>query len=433
MPPDTRKLMPIAEVRATAVEQAVAGPLRPARFGWANQWDDWQRLAAVVWLVLVTVIAVRGWLSPSNTVYPIYAQAARDWVAGDDIYLPRGSPYRYSPLVAVLFLPLSRLNDPLGGTIWRLVNASAFLAGFAWFLRTVLAEDCSRRQRGILFLLSVPLSLGSLNNAQSNALVLGLLLAALAAGMGKRLWLSSGLTALACLFKVYPIALGLLLAVRYRRQFLLPLAFWLLCGLAVPFALGESSYVARQYNSWLHHLRTDDRQGLELELWYRDVRLLCHLCHISSLPGPSYPALQMAVACGIAVICWGAGRTGLDEQIVLPMILSLAVCWMTLFGSATESCTYILLAPSLSWSLVESWSNPGSAVRRWALTVSFSIFTITQAAVWFPHGKALHALGLHPLAGLLFFLAILDSTWHAFRQRKGKSLPGNAESIAAAA
>jgi len=377
-------------------------------FDSCRQGDQWQSVACFVWLAILTAITVRGWLSPAHSVYPVYVRAARDWVAGSDLYLDRGSPYRYSPLVAVLFVPLSFLGNPLGGTLWRLINYATYLGGLAWFTHAVLPDSFSRRERSLLFLLIIPLSHGSLNNAQSNALVLGLLLCALATAARERFYLSGAAIALACLFKVYPIALGLLLLLHYRRRLAYPLMLWLLLGLALPFAFGEPHFVARQYSGWLHHLRTDDRQGLPLELWYRDLRLLGKICHVP-LSGYAYSALQLTVALAIAVICWRSSRAGTKDRKVLVTILAWATCWMTLFGSATESCTYILLAPSLGLALLSSWFGRSPWPRRSVLTASFALFTFTQAAVWFPSGKALHALGLHPLAALLFFLALLAS------------------------
>src|SRR5262249_9785489 len=134
-----------------------------------------------------------------------------------------------------------------------------------------------RGQLAALFLLIVPLSVGSLNNGQSNPLVIGLLLAGVAAVAGERWWLASACVALACLFKLYPVAVGLLLAVVYPRRFAGRFAVALVLGLALPFPLQRPGYVAAQYAGWLDHLRRDDRTILPLALWYRDLRLLCHV------------------------------------------------------------------------------------------------------------------------------------------------------------
>jgi Glycosyltransferase family 87 len=386
----------------------------------SRQWDPWERLAWVIWAIILTVITLRGWFSPSNSVYPIYAQAARNWLTGNDLYLTRGSPYRYSPPVAVMFVPLSFLGDSLGGTAWRLINFVSYLGGLCWFLHAVVLGSGASRSRGILLLLIIPLSIGSLNNAQSNSLILGMLLAALAAVRSQRFCLSSGLIALACLFKVYPIAVGLLLVVHYRMRLLFPLMLCLSMGLAFPFALKESSFVARQYGGWFHHLRTDDRQGLPVDVWYRDLRLLCRVCHVP-LGGEAYAGVQLLAAIGIAGICWRTSRSGSGDTNVLVVTLGLASCWMTLFGSATESCTYILLAPSLCLAWLSSWSNRGGPLMyRWMVTASYLLFTFTQAVVWFPGSKAIHALGLHPLAALLFSVPFLLSSLpnHGIRERE---------------
>ena len=48
------------------------------------------------------------------------APHARQWLAGAGLYQGgAGDPYRYSPLVTVLFVPFSQLPDRVGGVLWR--------------------------------------------------------------------------------------------------------------------------------------------------------------------------------------------------------------------------------------------------------------------------------------------------------------------------
>ena len=51
-----------------------------------------------------------------------------------------------------------------------------------------------------------------------------------------------------------------------------------------------------------------------------------------------------------------------DQRELLTAVVALAACWMMLLGPATESCTYILLAPTLAWAVLESWLVPRSWV-----------------------------------------------------------------------
>ena len=72
------------------------------------------------------------------------------------------------------------MPDGLGGALWRLVNYAVFFGAFAWFVKVVLpgAERLGEKGLAALWLLLLPLSLGSMNNGQANVLLMGLLLAA---------------------------------------------------------------------------------------------------------------------------------------------------------------------------------------------------------------------------------------------------------------
>jgi hypothetical protein len=100
---------------------------------------------------------------------------------------------------------------------------------------------------------------------------------------------------------------------------------------------------------------------------------------------------------------------GRGQRPLLVTVLALGCCWMTLFGPATESCTYILLAPSLAWALLDAWSRPNGQALRAGLLASFVLFTVTEAAVWFPGVRSFHALGPHPLAALIFLICQLGT------------------------
>jgi hypothetical protein len=394
-------LHPMTSVPVTGEnpEGCIASRIRPM-LRWLPR-DNWQRLALGLWTLTLLVIAIRCLVTPHiHSVFPIFSNAARNWLGGTGLYSAMGDPYRYSPLVAVSFVPLSYLPDSLGGLIWRAVNVAVYLLAMAWWIRTVLPQALTARQRAILFILVLPLSVGSINNGQSNVLVIGLLLAASAAVADGRWNLASLAVTVACLFKVYPIAVGLLLAVAYPRRFAGRLVVGLIIGIALPFLFQTPTYVFAQYEGWLEHMRNDDRQGLHVQLWYRDLRLLCHIFDISLGP-KSYMAIQLLAAAGIAVITV-LGRLLWPQRLVLTTMLALACCWMTVLGSATESSTYILLAPSLAWSLLYAFRNPHRIWFRIGLCASQALFLLAQVAAWFPHGSELHSFGIHPLAALLF-------------------------------
>src|SRR5436190_21765408 len=123
--------------------------------------DRWEKIAAVLWCVATLAITMRLLLTPSyQGVYPIFAGAGRSWIAGLDLYQKQAGldHYRYSPLVAALFAPLTLLPDWLGGILWRGVNLAVFIAGLLWFCRVVVPATLTTPQRGMVFLLVLPLA-----------------------------------------------------------------------------------------------------------------------------------------------------------------------------------------------------------------------------------------------------------------------------------
>jgi hypothetical protein len=258
----------------------------------------------------------------------------------------------------------------------------------------------------MLLLLVIPLSIGSLNNAQSNALVLGLLLATMAACAAGRWNTASWCIALACFFKLYPIAVGLLLAVVYPRRMASRLALLLALGLLLPFALQSPSYVAGQYRSWAEHLVAYDRHSNATTAWYSDVLFLTRVW-LSPLSRQGYLATQVLAGAMIAGVCWSARRAGGEPRLLLALVLGLGCCWMTAFGPATESCTYILLAPALAAALLQAWLMRQPAWAKGLLLAAQLLLISAQAVSWFPSLRMVRDLGAQPLAALLFLTCLL--------------------------
>ncbi len=369
-------------------------------------------LAVVLWAVALGVIGVRAATAGGHhSVYPIFAGAGRDWLAGRDLYEYRpaeqSGPYRYSPAVAALLAPLSLLPDAIGGVAWRLGCAAVLLGGLAWWSRALL-PDAAASWRGGLFLLVLPLALGNLNNGQSNALVLGLILTATAAladhsesrGRWAEVLAGSALSG-AVLLKGYPVAAVLLLAVAApRRRFMVWFVAALAAGLLLPFLLQRPEYVTGQYGRWWEHLSTSDRANLPRLVWYRDVRLL--LANLGlPLPNALYPAVQLLAGAAMAGVCQWQRMAGRPATSRLTLAAGLGFCWMTALGPAAESATYVLLAPTAAGSLLTAWRLGRSWPLRGVLLLGYLLLLASQAAAWLPSAKELHALGVQPLAGLL--------------------------------
>jgi hypothetical protein len=92
---------------------------------------------------------------------------------------------------------------------------------------------------------------------------------------------------------------------------------------------------------------------------------------------------------------------------------------MTLFGPATESCTYVLIAPILAAAVIEARDR--ASVHRSLAFGSYTAFTLSMAAAWLPRAVnfAVQSSGLQPAAAALLTAAVvLDCT--RFCRRDGR-------------
>jgi hypothetical protein len=380
---------------------------------------SWPAVALAAWAVVTAGCCVRAVLGGGrNSVYPIFDAAGHNWLAGADLYADREEPYRYSPLATAALVPFAVLPRPLGEVLWRVANAAACLVGLLCWAAAV--RGWPARARGLFLLLALPLSVGSVSNGQSNPLLLGLVLGAGAAAASGRWGLAALCAALACHLKAYPLALGLLLAALYPRRFGWRFALLLAAGAALPLLLQRPGYVVEQYGAWLRLLGAEDRQHLAPEFSYRDVRLPCRVW-LAPLAPAAFVALQLAAGAALLALCAAGRRAGLPHARLLERAVWLSCCWMTVLGPATESATYILLAPALAAALLDAWGLSGSrgsaagrvaagrggARARGLVAASAALFVSCLVAVWFPGGRHWHGLGIHALAGLLLGAALV--------------------------
>lgn len=372
--------------------------------------DAWVRTAVVVWLIIVAAVCIRAAVQPyKRTLFTTWEQAGADWEEGRDLYRTTWNPdqdqFRYSPLTAVMLVPFHHMPIRLGGAVWRLLNAVVLLGGFALWLRSAPLERTAR-QRAILFLLLAPLSLSSLNNGQPNPLVIGLLLASLAAIDRERWWLAAVLVALATAVKVYPLAIGLLLVAVYPRRFTVRLLLALGLAAAMPFVCQHWDYVLSQYSQWLQRLGKDQRWDWPPHMAYRDLWLLIRLFHLPLKPS-GYVGVQLLAAAACAAVCLTLRLRGWHRREILAAVLLLGTLWMTLCGPATESSTYVLLAPALAWLVhraeCERWPRVFGLMTR----IAFVLFMLCVVRGLWPGVNRIHALGLQPQAALLLSIAYI--------------------------
>jgi hypothetical protein len=370
-----------------------------------------RRLALIVlglWMVVILGVTIRGVAAPhQNSVFIVFRDAGRAWLAAQPLYSQVGK-YLYSPLAAAFFAPFAVLPDWAGSAFWRLLTGLTYLvAVFAWYRRFDSSSSSSSVWVVLGLLLLLPLSLGNLNNGQASPFIIALLVFGCMAALDGRWTLAAGCISFAAFFKIYPLAIGLLLAVIEPRKLSWRLGLGLLIFGGLSLVLQRPPYVIEQYRDWWLSLGADQRRvSTELGSW-RDVWLLLRILHLP-ITVAGYALLQAGAALAAALFCWWRSRTS-DRSAVVWSAFTAGCLWITLFGPSTELATYVFIAPSVAfacagvlWPMIQ-----GRQRWRWFQFLPIAAYALLLLAealnAWVPvirQNTYLH--GIQPVAALLF-------------------------------
>ena len=359
-------------------------------------------LAAVVaWCVALLVVIARILLLPNRvTAFNAYQLSGWDWLHSEAVYAGV-KRYVYSPLVAVLFMPLASAPPALGAVIWLIFDASVFVVGIVAILRTDLYPNLGPRYYGVVLLLLLPMTLSNLDIAQANPLLAGLLLLTIAAVRTGRWNMAAVCAALAAYLKIYPLVVGLLIFAIAPRQFGWRLLLALIVFGLLPFLLQHWDYVVRQYGGWLTRRVADNRLNNSDSRAMIDLWLLIRMGKLPIHQG-AYRFFQIASGIGIAIYCALRQRQGWPLSRVLVALFSLACVWMMLCGPATEGVTYLLLAPVVVFALVQAFLEPQSVPLRTLVCCAYGLLFLTAAKnSLLPHLSPWTRV-MQPLAAIIF-------------------------------
>lgn len=373
------------------------------------------RIAILLWSAALLGVLGRVAASPltSQSVVPIYQGAAERWVHGDDLYAPyhlraEADVYRYPPGFAACFVPFTWLPPRGAALVWRVVSAMVFLSGLGVWTRHAL--QLSMAQRGTVFALAAPLVLPSLNNGQANLILIGLLLHGATAVLRSRGAIAGVCLAAAAAIKVYPVAVGLLLATAFPRRVLPGYVLAMASFAVLPFLLAPHS-ATEQYRRFVQAEQAENRRHGDYQDPPRDLYWVLRTYFVAP-SDQNYSGIVIAAALGMAVLVAHAAapwRSRLvkprraataRERLCIVLAFDLGCVWMTVFGPATEPATYTLLAPTAATAVVLAWSS----LSRLRLVVALAGYLLLLSPVvrdFFPNGRAFHVLGPQPLGGLL--------------------------------
>ena len=341
-----------------------------------------RRIAIGAWIATALAVAIVVTVGKPGKLYPTFAAAGEHFRNGEPLYpdITEHSQilYRYSPAATAALVPLSFMPIAVGGMLWRCVQAFAmFFALRAWARVASPAVPWP-----YLALLALPLSIGNIHNGQLNLLVAALMLGGVVAFSRDRYWLAALAIVGAAVFKIYPLSLGLLLGVIEPRRFAPKLLLFTVIAFAIPFAMQSPDYVAEQYEHWFQLIENDDRTHEPWHRGYHDFRKVLLRWELP-ITADAYRGIQVAVGCAAAgVVLIGRWRKW-DRPRLIQTSTSLGFLWCTLFGPATESATYVLLAPLAAYAVAVA-RDRAIWERAWVIFV-YAILLASNMIHWFPY------------------------------------------------
>jgi hypothetical protein len=327
-------------------------------------------LSHTVWIALAAATAVHALASPSShTVFPLFAASANHWWTDQALYAsyPSLDRFRYPPTFAVAMTPFAMLGLQIGGIAWSWCSLAVYGVGLWRFARDVLPQRWRGARRASFLALGAIVAFPGIWNAQSNTLVVGLLLVATSSLARQCWWTAAVLLAAAVWTKLTPLVPALLLCslqpARLAPRFVVAMAL----GSMIPFLTRPPDIVFSQYVDWVNHLVNTGsarwpgfRDGWTL--WLALTNPLQthgeHLPFFTPVDSAGYRALQLAT--GLGTLAWSLWQQSRDigPRQLFSVTLGMGMVWLMLFGPAVEHATYAFLAPFLTWAVLQRQASP---------------------------------------------------------------------------
>jgi hypothetical protein len=271
---------------------------------------------------------IREAARPSGN-FEIFRTASHHLFAGLDLYAEYPSEhsdrFKYSPTFALLFAPFAWLPWPLALFLWSTLNAMVLF---------VAVERVVPGRRGLLALLCLHLEvLRGMQNAQSNALVAGLMVLAFVALERRGAWRAAAAVMLGASVKIFPLA-ALTFAVP-RRVALRTGAWAAVIGAALvtlPLLVTPLSTLIAQYGWWRGVESIDARQR-----WF-SVMELVHRWTGATLP--NWP-IQLAGTL-LLVLPLALRRDRWDDARFRVLYLCSVLLYAVLFNHQAERASYLI-------------------------------------------------------------------------------------------
>ncbi|HEY2067041.1 MAG TPA: glycosyltransferase family 87 protein [Gemmatimonadaceae bacterium] len=327
--------------------------------------------------------------------FEIFRAASRHLFAGEDLYAEWPAEhvdrFKYSPTFAVLFAPFSWLYWPLALFLWSALNALVLFFAIERLLPPRAALVASA-----FLLLEI---LRAMQNAQSNALVAGLIVLAFVALERRKAWRAAAAIVAGASVKIFPLA-ALSFAIPRRRVWRTGVAAVAagVAALLVPLAVVSPAALAAQYRSWRAVESSDAQQR-----WFSVMELLHRWLGAS---WPNWPVQLGGTLLLLAPLALRRDRW--EEHRFRLLYLCSVLIYVVLFNHQAERASYLIAFTGIAiWFAAE----PRATWRTALFALAF--VTITLMSTLIPGSPKSPTAMLYRLAGpsLLVWIAIQVELW----------------------
>ena len=328
-----------------------------------RRWIDW--FVAILWLGAIIGATVQQGGIHNHNNFLIFRAASRHLIAGSDLYTlypaEHADLYKYSPTFALLFAPFAFLPLLPAIFLWNALNAGALFIA----LGMVLPRRAANVARAIVFLDM----LGSLQNAQSNALVAALIIFTFAAYERHHTALGSLAAVGGAFIKLFPLA-GVSFAIFHPRKVRVALAVVGSSVLlfALPLLVTSPTILRAQYVSW----RALGAADASIKRGYSVMQMVENVLHQG---WPNWPIQLLGVAILLAPVLFQRNRWHEWERRRLYLCSVLVFC--VIFNHLAESPTFVVaLAGAAIW--FAALARPSR--WEWTLFVLIVVLTILSSS-----------------------------------------------------
>jgi len=264
--------------------------------------------------------------------FEIFRTAWDNLIAGRGLYGPSARHrdfYLYSPTFALLFAPFAVTPRWLGALLWTALNAGVLYAALGW----LLPPRDAFMARAIVFIDAI----GSMQQAQSNALVTGLMIAGFVALERRREGWGAGAVAVGTAIKIFPLVAAVTAIFRPYRlaRFALWAVVWGIVLTVAPLLVTSPSALVEQYRSWA---AAPSPVGV-------GYSVMAVLRVFTGLAVPDRPFQLIGVVILLAPLMqlphWGSSRFRL-------LFLASTLMFCVLFNHAAESPSFVIAAAGVA-------------------------------------------------------------------------------------